>query len=163
MKIKFSAVPSLGSLFVLSLSACIIATAFPFDSIVHDFQNNRIARSLQESPDITPTEASIFSAPGPVIPQSLPAAASNTPEAAASTPTDSPSESADRYSVGRESTRPMAAIDDSGDMDEAQTHIPTVSEVRAMTAVHDSGSAIPEIAHVLMVLVASTSLFLHLS
>ena len=109
MKIISSITHPLGNLFILSLSAFTLASAFGFDLALHGLYRN-IERSLPGSLAIAPTDAvgKYQPPPGPVIYGPSPAAVSSP-----STPEDT-----DENETTHESNRAMAATDDSEDSNE---------------------------------------------
>lgn len=107
MKIMSSITHPLGTLFILGLSAFVLASAFSFDSALREVYHNIDRRSLPGSLALAPTDAvgKYQPPPGPVVYGPSPATVS------------SPSipENTDGDESTHESNRAMAATDGSED------------------------------------------------
>ncbi|KAL4787366.1 hypothetical protein BJX76DRAFT_318966 [Aspergillus varians] len=114
MKIISSISHVLGSLFVLSLSACILASPLNFDSILHGVHQNIVSRSLPGSLAFAPEGAvgQYQPPPGPIVYDTSPATSPDSPDAPAT------AENTDENDVDYGSKQALAATEDSNNSHE---------------------------------------------
>ncbi|KAL2815589.1 hypothetical protein BDW59DRAFT_153797 [Aspergillus cavernicola] len=154
MRLQPSLPPSSGNPIVLTLLLCIVVSAISFDSILRDLHHDILSRSLPGSLALAPEGAvgSYRPPPGLIIYGHIPATVGGqegtvvgstwTAENTGDTDTD----------TGYGSAKAMAATDGS---EEPSRHIPSVSEIDAMTAAAQAGSASRDVVRWLASLVVS--------
>ncbi|KAI9370328.1 hypothetical protein BJX61DRAFT_544754 [Aspergillus egyptiacus] len=135
MRIMLSLSHALSNLLLLCLSTCIVVSATGFESMLRNVQHKTLPRSLPESLAYAP-EGAVGYPPPPIVHEPSPAAASEADD----TPMVSTARNTDD-DVGYGSKKEMAATDGSDGYNEYHGHIPSVSQMDAMIAAAQTGSA----------------------